>query len=93
VTHLGWPLGGLVFGAVAGRGGEREVCFVEQTGSIASIISGLTFGALAVPVIGESWTPQLVVYAVVSLTAVRMLPVALALAGAVPLYQPHVPPA
>lgn len=55
---------------------------MEQTGSMASMISWLTFGALAVPVTGESWTPQLVVYAVVSLTAVRVLPVALAMAGA-----------
>lgn len=75
-------VGGLVFGAVAGRGGEKEVYFVEQSGSMASMISWLIFGALAVPVIGDSWTPQLLVYAVLSLTVVRMLPVALALAGA-----------
>ncbi len=75
-------VGGLVFGGVAGRGGEKEVYFVEQSGSMASMISWLIFGALAVPVIGDSWTPQLLVYAVLSLTVVRMLPVALALAGA-----------
>ena len=75
-------VGGLLFGGVAGRGGEKEVYFVEQSGSMASMISWLIFGALAVPVIGDSWTPQLLVYAVLSLTVVRMLPVALALAGA-----------
>jgi sodium/hydrogen antiporter len=75
-------VGGLVFGGVAGRGGEKEVYFVEQSGSVASMVSWLIFGALVVPVIHDSWTPLLLVYAVLSLTVVRMLPVALALAGA-----------
>ena len=75
-------VGGLVFGGVAGRGGEKEVYFVEQSGAMASMISWLIFGALAVPVIGEAWTPNVLAYAVLSLTVIRMLPVALALAGA-----------
>ena len=74
--------GGLVFGGVAGRGGEKEIYFVEQSGAMASMISWLIFGALAVPMIGESWTWSLLAYAVLSLTVVRMLPVALALVGA-----------
>ena len=75
-------VGGLVFGGVAGRGGEKEIYFVEQSGALASMISWLIFGALVVPVIGDSWTPKVLVYAVLSLTVIRMLPVALALAGA-----------
>ena len=75
-------VGGLVFGGVAGRGGEKEVYFVEQSGALTSMISWLIFGALVVPVIGDSWTPKVLVYAVLSLTVIRMLPVALALAGA-----------
>ena len=55
---------------------------MEQSGAVASMISWLIFGALAVPVIGDSWTPKVLVYAVLSLTVIRMLPVALALAGA-----------
>ena len=73
---------GLVFGNVAGRGGEREVYFVEQSASIASMISWLIFGALAVPVIGQWISWSVLLYAVLSLTLVRMLPVALALLGA-----------
>ncbi len=75
-------VGGLVFGRLAGRGGEKEVYFVDQSGALASMASWLVFGALAVPVIGDvlSWTVLL--YACLSLTVVRMLPVALALAGA-----------
>ena len=75
-------VGGLVFGNVAGRGGEKEVYFVEQSGSLASMISWLIFGALAVPVIGDRFSLTVVVYVGLSLTVVRMLPVALALLGA-----------
>jgi sodium/hydrogen antiporter len=74
-------VGGLVFGAVAGRGGEKEVYFVEQSGALSSMVSWLIFGALAVPVIGESLSWRVLAYAFLSLTIVRMLPVALALAG------------
>ena len=46
------------------------------------MISWLVFGALAVPVIGDRLSWRVVVYVVLSLTLVRMLPVALALLGA-----------
>ena len=75
-------VGGLVFGNVAGRGGEKEVYFVEQSGALASMISWLIFGALAVPVIGDWWSWSVLLYVALSLTVVRMLPVALALLGA-----------
>jgi NhaP-type Na+/H+ or K+/H+ antiporter len=73
---------GLVFGGVAGRGGEKEVYFVEQSGAVASMASWLIFGALAVPVIRDTWTLNVLGYALLSLTVIRMLPVTLALAGA-----------
>jgi sodium/hydrogen antiporter len=73
---------GLVFGGTAGRGGEKEVYFVEQSGELASVLSWLVFGALAVPTIGDWLDWRVVVYAVLSLTVVRMLPVALSLLGA-----------
>ncbi len=75
-------VGGLVFGAVAGRGGEKEVYFVEQAGALTSMISWLIFGTLAVPIIAHAWSWSVLAYGVLSLTVVRMLPVALALAGA-----------
>ena len=75
-------VGGLVFGSVAGRGRAKEVYFVDQSGSLAAMVSWLVFGALAVPVIGDWITWTTVVYAVLSLTVLRMLPVALALLGA-----------
>ena len=75
-------VGGLVFGNVAGRGGEKETYFVEQQGAMTSMVSWLIFGALAVPVIGDWWSWSVLVYVALSLTLVRMLPVALALLGA-----------
>ena len=42
-------VGGLVFGGVAGRGGDKEIYFVEQSGAVASMVTWLIFGALAVP--------------------------------------------
>jgi sodium/hydrogen antiporter len=75
-------VGGLVFGGTAGRGGPREVAFVEQSGALASMVSWLTFGALAVPFVGDWLSWEVCAYAVLSLTIVRMLPVGLALAGA-----------
>jgi NhaP-type Na+/H+ or K+/H+ antiporter len=75
-------VGGLVFGNSAGRSGEKEVYFVDQSSDMASMISWLIFGALAIPVIQDSWSWTLLAYAVLSLTVVRMLPVVLALLGA-----------
>jgi sodium/hydrogen antiporter len=73
---------GSAFGAFAGRGEEREVYYVEQTCGLASMICWLLFGAIAVPTIAESWSWQILVYALLSLTVIRMLPVALSLLGA-----------
>ncbi len=75
-------VGGLVFGNVSGPSGEKEVYFVDQSGAMASMVSWLAFGALAVPIIGTAWNASMLVYAVLSLTLVRMLPVAAALWGA-----------
>jgi sodium/hydrogen antiporter len=74
-------VGGIAFGATAGRGGEKEVYYVEQTGSLASALAWLIFGALAVPAIGDWLEWRVAVYALLSLTVVRMVPVALSLLG------------
>ncbi len=74
--------GGLVFGSTAGRRGKPLVPFVEETGTLVSLLVWLAFGAIAVAPMFDHLTWQLVVYAVLSLTVVRMVPVALALIGA-----------
>ncbi len=75
-------IGGLAFGSAAGRRGEPLVPFVEETGALVSLLVWLAFGAIAVAPLFEDLTWELVVYAVLSLTVVRMAPVALALIGA-----------
>jgi NhaP-type Na+/H+ or K+/H+ antiporter len=72
---------GLAFGNTAGRGGAKEVFYVEQTAGLVSLLTWLVFGAVAVPTVFEQIDWQVVCYAILSLTVVRMLPVALALTG------------
>ena len=74
-------VGGGAFGAFAGRGGEKEVYYVEQTCGLASMIAWFVFGAVIIPALAAGWTWHIVVYAVLSLTVVRMLPVAISLLG------------
>jgi sodium/hydrogen antiporter len=74
-------VGGLAFGAAGGRRGERLVPFVEETGALISLLVWLAFGAVAVVPALRSLTWQTVLYGVLSLTVIRMLPVAIALAG------------
>jgi sodium/hydrogen antiporter len=75
-------VGGLAFGAAGGRRGEPLVPFVEETGALVSLLVWLAFGAVAVAPAVEDLTWQIALYAVLSLTVIRMAPVAIALAGA-----------
>jgi NhaP-type Na+/H+ or K+/H+ antiporter len=74
-------VGGLAFGAIGGRRSEGLMPFVEETGGLVSLLVWLAFGAIAVvPALkGLNWQTGL--YAVLSLTLIRMLPVSVALAG------------
>jgi sodium/hydrogen antiporter len=75
-------VGGLAYGAASGRSGQPLVPFVEETGALVSLLVWLAFGAVAVApaVTGLTW--QIALYAVLSLTLIRMLPVAVSLIGA-----------
>jgi NhaP-type Na+/H+ or K+/H+ antiporter len=73
--------GGLAFGALAGRRGPAELVYLEQTGGVVSLLVWLAFGAVAVPIMLDRIDVLMLVYAVLSLTVVRMLPVALSLIG------------
>jgi sodium/hydrogen antiporter len=74
--------GGLAFGATAGRRAPAELGLTEQAGSLVSLLVWMGFGAVAVPLVVDRASVTVVVYAALSLTVVRMLPVALALLGA-----------
>jgi NhaP-type Na+/H+ or K+/H+ antiporter len=72
---------GLVFGGLH-EGTEGEVEYLlEELGGLASAVTFLVFGAAIVGPVLANLTWAAAGYAVLSLTAVRMLPVALALLG------------
>jgi NhaP-type Na+/H+ or K+/H+ antiporter len=74
--------GGMAFGAMAGRRGTKELVFLEQASGLVSLLVWLAFGAIALPIMADSIDLAIVLYAVLSLTLVRMVPVALATLGA-----------
>jgi sodium/hydrogen antiporter len=74
--------GGLAFGAAAGSRAPAELLFLEQAGSLVSMLVWFAFGALAIPIVLVRADLVVVAYAILSLTLVRMVPVALACWGA-----------
>jgi sodium/hydrogen antiporter len=73
--------GGLAFGAAAGRRGPAELVFLEQSSGFVSLLVWLAFGMIAIPIMLDGLDVVTVVYAVLSLTVARMVPVALASIG------------
>jgi NhaP-type Na+/H+ or K+/H+ antiporter len=74
-------VGGLAFGTASGRRGKPLVPFVEETGALVSLLVWLAFGAVALVPAMKMLTWPIVLYAILSLTVVRMVPVAVALVG------------
>jgi sodium/hydrogen antiporter len=74
-------VGGMVFGGLRRRGGGADTFLLDQTGGLLDAVTFLLFGAILLgPSLGHvTW--QVALYAVLSLTVVRMLPVALAMWG------------
>ncbi len=74
-------IGGLAFGTAGGRRGAPLIPFAEEAGALVSLLVWLAFGAVAVGLAVKNLTWQVAVYAILSLTLIRMLPVAVVLAG------------
>ena len=74
-------VGGLAYAAVTGRRGVGPVAYVEETGALVSLLVWLSFGAIAVVPAFDNLTWQICLYAVLALTVIRMVPVAIALVG------------
>jgi NhaP-type Na+/H+ or K+/H+ antiporter len=72
---------GLAFRNACGRQAERDVAYAEQSGGALSLVVWLLFGAAVLPVTLEQLDWRTVVFAVLSLTAVRMFAVTLAMIG------------
>ena len=75
-------VGGFVFGATATRDAVESVELTELAGNLLSLVLWFIFGAGFVIPAFEDLDVRIVVYAIASLTVVRMVPVALALLGA-----------
>ena len=74
-------VGGFVFGALRRRSGGEVGHLIEELGEVFNAVTFIVFGAVLLgPVLGDvTWSIAL--YAVLSLTVVRMLPVAIAMIG------------
>ena len=73
-------VGGLVIGPTVERVGERLIRFTEAEGQLLNLSVFFIFGVLAAGLVRSlSWT--IILYALLSITVIRMLPVALSLLG------------
>ncbi len=74
-------VGGIVFGGLRRRVGGEVGYLLEELGGLLGAATFVVFGAaLLEPALGDV-TPAVAIYAVLSLTVVRMAPVALAMLG------------
>jgi NhaP-type Na+/H+ or K+/H+ antiporter len=74
-------IGGMLFGSLAKNHKHKLLLAAEGTGDTLALITWVVFGTAVVGQAIGSFSWQVVVYSVLSLTLVRMLPVFLALTG------------
>jgi len=74
-------VGGIAFGSLSGASGSSVTLLAEQTGGLLAAVTWIGFGALALTLALPHVTWQVVLYAALSLTLVRMIPVAIAFIG------------
>ena len=74
-------VGGLVFGSFRRAGGAAVTYLVDEGGEFLSAVTFVVFGAAILGPALDEITWQIVLYSLLSLTVVRMVPVALALVG------------
>jgi sodium/hydrogen antiporter len=73
--------GGLLFGGIAKRHKAKLLLAAEGNGDTLALITWVMFGAVVIGKYFGSFTWEVVLYAVLSLTVARMLPVFLVLTG------------
>jgi NhaP-type Na+/H+ or K+/H+ antiporter len=74
-------VGGGVFGGLRRRRGGEVGYLVEEVGGLLSAVTFVVFGAIMLGAALRAATPAIVVYAVLSLTLVRLVPVGIAMLG------------
>jgi len=73
--------GGFLFGALRRDTGGEVTYLVDEGGELFNAVTFIVFGAVILGPLLDEVTWQIVLYAILSLTIVRMLPVALAMLG------------
>ena len=74
-------VGGAVFGGLRGEVGGVVTLFLEETGGLLGAVTFVLFGAVMLVPALHDLSGAVVLYALLSLTVVRMVPVALAMLG------------
>lgn len=72
---------GLALGSTTRRPDREFFTFTENTGELLGLLTWIIFGVAAAPAALSCATPAVIGYALLSLTVIRMLPVAIALRG------------
>jgi NhaP-type Na+/H+ or K+/H+ antiporter len=80
-SFIGAFVGGMVFGQLAGRRDFNSTLFTEETGGVLAAVTWVGFGASAIAWAIPHLTWQILLYAALSLTIVRMVPVSIAMLG------------
>jgi sodium/hydrogen antiporter len=80
---IGAFVGGMAYGTFRGNGsgGEEHVAVSEDLGHLFSLLIWFLLGAVFLPILDDAFRWQYLLYAALSLTVLRMAPVALALLG------------
>src|SRR5213592_2569702 len=74
-------VGGAVFGAMRGEVGGEVTLFLEETGGLLGAVTFVLFGAVMLVPALHDLSGSVVLYALLSLTLVRIVPVVLAMLG------------
>ena len=74
-------IAGLTIGNVHHGVSDYLFDFAESEGQLLTVLTFFLFGAVIVPAVIDHFTPMTFLYALLSLTVVRMLPVAISLIG------------
>jgi sodium/hydrogen antiporter len=74
-------VGGMAFGGMRRRHGGEVLHLIEQTGAVLAAVTFVLFGAVLLGPAVHDLTWQVALYAILSLTAIRMIPVAISLLG------------
>ena len=74
-------VGGAVFGGLRRELGGEVTLFLEETGGVLGAATFILFGAVMLVPVFDDLTADVVLYALLSLTVIRMLPVGLAMLG------------